>query len=164
MRKPHILDFEASGLAPESYPIQVAWSLADGTIESWFIKPEVDWTHWDYDAQEIHGIPRPLLNDVGKPARWVAKRINEQLAGQVVYTDAPDYDGIWFNRLFASAGIKPACRLDDFWKLTPRYMAVAKIHECIEQAELHRGGRAHLADNDVRYLLALWAITNGAKP
>jgi len=41
------LDFEASGLEPDSYPIQVAWNIGE-TVNSFLINPETadGWTWW----------------------------------------------------------------------------------------------------------------------
>ena len=36
---PSFIDFEASSLTVKSYPIEVAWNLEDGTIESHLISP-----------------------------------------------------------------------------------------------------------------------------
>ncbi|HEY7545418.1 MAG TPA: hypothetical protein VID27_11070 [Blastocatellia bacterium] len=99
---PCFLDFEASSLAMESYPIEVAWSLEDGSIESHLISPAsvVDWTDWDAEAEKVHGIPRDEIIAHGKPPAWVCQRMNEQLAGKTLYTDAPRFDGRWLARLF----------------------------------------------------------------
>lgn len=77
------MDFEASSLSPRnSYPIQVAWSLPDGHIESWYINPRhVDgWDDWDFVAQhEIHGISRSFLADAGRTPAEVAQRLSRLL-------------------------------------------------------------------------------------
>jgi hypothetical protein len=45
------LDFEASSLAKDSYPIEVGWVFEGGTgAESWLIRPAPDWTDWDPNA------------------------------------------------------------------------------------------------------------------
>jgi len=103
-----ILDIEASGLSIESYPIEVAWQhrYVASTCDSFLIKPNDNWTHWDRHAElSIHHIPRQVLFDEGIPVKDAALRLNTQLAGQHVYTDAVDYDRPWIKRLFNAAGI-----------------------------------------------------------
>lgn len=60
---PCFIDFEASSLEHNSYPIEVAWSDADGRIESWLIDTSgvPSWTDWDDRVQQgMHG---PLARD-----------------------------------------------------------------------------------------------------
>ena len=60
---PSFIDFEASSLSDKSYPMEVAWSLSDGSIEARLISPEgiSQWTDWSKDAQAVHGIRREDL-------------------------------------------------------------------------------------------------------
>ncbi len=102
-----ILDCEASGLDPESYPIQIAWvdSHTD-EHDSFYIKPHELWTHWDYNAEDIHNIPRKLLNDVGLTLNEACQRLLKHCKnGEVFYTDAPNYDGFWVMKLLETAGL-----------------------------------------------------------
>lgn len=102
-----ILDCEASGLHPDSYPIQVGWCELNGEAEDvFYIKPHEDWTYWSYESQGIHNIPRKTLYDVGIDVIEAANRLNEKLKGKVVCTDAPAYDGMWLDTLFETAGVK----------------------------------------------------------
>lgn len=104
-----ILDIEASGLSTESYPIEVAWQhrYVASACDNFLIKPSANWTHWDKHAElHIHHIPRKALFDEGLPVIEAALRLNTQLARQVVYTDAVDYDRSWIKRLFNAAGIE----------------------------------------------------------
>jgi len=50
---PKFIDFEASGLSDESYPIEVAWNNVDGTVESYLINTDcvTDWIYWDPNAE-----------------------------------------------------------------------------------------------------------------
>ena len=41
------LDFEASSLSKDSYPIEVGWAGEDGSTEAHLIRPAPDWTDWD---------------------------------------------------------------------------------------------------------------------
>ena len=55
------LDFEASSLGKNGYPIEVAWVFEDGDSESFLISPIGRWTGWDAAAEAIHGISREQL-------------------------------------------------------------------------------------------------------
>lgn len=102
---PIVLDCEASGLAKDSYPIEIGFILPAGEVTSFLIKPETEWTHWDEIAErKIHHISRETIIEKGIPAHEAATILNGQLSGCTVYSDAPDYERMWLDRLFAAAG------------------------------------------------------------
>ena len=47
------LDFEASSLSDDSYPIEVGWVFEDGRTEAHLIRPAPAWTDWDPAAEAI---------------------------------------------------------------------------------------------------------------
>jgi hypothetical protein len=148
-----VIDFEASGLnMVRSYPIQVAWSMPDDSIESHYIRPEPGWEYWDNQAEvEIHGIRRDLLLEQGKSARWVAERMNECLTGFEVFWDGGDWDAFWLRRLFEAAPEAPsffAGNFDEFMPEVPPH-----IEAQLKSRALKVAGAAHDAANDVRFLL-----------
>ncbi len=165
---PVFLDFEASSLASASYPIEVAWNLPNGSIESYLISPAETsrWTDWSLKAQEIHGIsPDELVAD-GKIPAWVCRRMNEQLAGRIVYTDAPDYDGMWLAELFSEYWDEPKFELRHIDgllvsivcpEITGRVQGLARIEEIKEEAR-RIVGKQHRAAWDVQYLIELWKL------
>lgn len=98
-----IIDFEASGLGPGSWPIEVglAW-VADETVRSWssLIRPEPGWEEeaWDPASENVHGIPREALETA--PSAWsVADKLLGMVGDRSVFSDAPDFDGKWARRL-----------------------------------------------------------------
>ncbi len=108
------LDFEASSLGEDSYPIEVGWIFEDGRSESHLIKPAEDWTDWDEEAQSIHGIVRETLLNDGEPHDRVAHRLIEALDGHQLFATAPSWDGKWLSVLLRSAGLpRHALRLRD---------------------------------------------------
>lgn len=156
-RFPCFLDFEASSLSIDSYPIEVAWSLDDGSIESHLISPAgiAEWTDWSPVSAKIHNIPRETLLAEGKPPSWVCARMNEQLSGKVLYTDSVNYDGMWLAELFA---VCPE---------TERRFMLGSIHDLLGHprrfAELTPRARVmvpgqHRAAWDVEFLLKLWKL------
>jgi hypothetical protein len=108
------LDFEASSLAGDSYPIEVAWVFEDGQGESHLIRPAAEWTDWDPKAERIHGISRDTLQAQGEPSDAVARRLVEALSGHRLFASAPSWDGKWLSVLLRSAGLpRHALRLQD---------------------------------------------------
>jgi hypothetical protein len=104
-RPPAILDIEASGFGPRSYPIEVGVVLPDGEKYCSLIRPLPEWTHWDEDAQRVHHVPREALSTYGRPPIEVAARLNALLRGQTAYSDGWVVDQTWLNCLFHAAAI-----------------------------------------------------------
>lgn len=69
------LDFEASSLSKQSYPIEVAWVFEDGRHRSHLIRPTPEWTDWSHEAEQIHGISRSLLLTEGHSVHDVANEV-----------------------------------------------------------------------------------------
>ena len=108
------LDFEASSLAKDSYPIEVAWVFEDGASESHLIRPAPAWTDWDPGAERLHGLSRDRLQAQGEPHDAVARRVLEALAGHAPCASAPSWDGKWLSVLLRGAGLpRHAMRLKD---------------------------------------------------
>jgi len=99
------LDFEASSLADDSYPIEVGWVFEDGRSESYLIRPAPQWTDWDPVAEAIHRIGRDRLRREGVDHAAVARRMFDTLAGHALYASAPSWDGKWLSVLLRAAGL-----------------------------------------------------------
>ena len=105
-----VIDFEASGLGSESYPIEVAWG--DGEqhpATSFLLNPEKmnGWTDWDPRSQEFHHISRDKLVKEGEDPKRIAEKMVNALAGKNVYSDEPRYDNMWKDRLLKDSGYDP---------------------------------------------------------
>jgi len=98
------LDFEASSLRKNSYPIEVAWVFQDGRSESHLIAPAPNWTDWDDAAQAIHGLARDTIIADGEAVEAVATRMIEALSGYDLFASAPSWDGKWLSVLLRTAG------------------------------------------------------------
>lgn len=99
------LDFEASSLSDDSYPIEVGWVFEDGRTEAHLIRPAPGWLDWDDDAEGLHGISRAHLEAEGAPHDVVARRVLEVLGDHRVYVSAPSWDGKWLSVLLRAAGL-----------------------------------------------------------
>lgn len=99
------LDFEASSLADDSYPIEVGWAGEDGSRESHLIRPAPGWSDWDPAAETLHGLSRAQLLSEGEPHEDVAQRALAALAPHEVFVSAPTWDGKWMSVLLRGAGL-----------------------------------------------------------
>jgi hypothetical protein len=104
--RPFIIDIEASGFGPHSYPIEVGVALEAGTKYCSLIVPEPGWTHWDDSAEKVHRVPRDILEAYGKPAVHVAHRLNELLGNATVYSDGWVVDQPWLTQLFSRTRVR----------------------------------------------------------
>ena len=102
--EPLIIDVEASGFGGRSYPIEVGVALDEGKRFCSLITPAADWTYWDEDAEKVHHISRDTLESCGKPAKEVARQLNQLLDGKTLYTDGWVVDKPWLTTLFHVAG------------------------------------------------------------
>jgi len=145
--RPAILDIEASGFGPHSYPIEVGFALADGERYSRLITPEPDWTHWCEQAQSVHGIARQQLHQHGHPVRAVATELNRRLAGLTLYSDGWVVDKPWLVTLFTAAGIAPRFSLSALEMiLSEAQMAI--WHRVKNQVTAERPMARHRASHD----------------
>lgn len=108
-RPSFFIDFEASGMAPDSYPIEVAVVSCETSFSS-FIKPARYWTHWSFDAQDMHGLTQNQLHQEGDTPVAVARNMNQLFAGQVLCSDSPQ-DSFWLDVLFEAADLMPTFEL-----------------------------------------------------
>lgn len=96
------LDFEASALAAESWPIEIGLAcISDGRVAvgSTLIRPRRGWSmaHWCEHAARCHGIAPEALAD-GRPADLVAAD-TDALADFHLVSDNPRWDQLWLDRL-----------------------------------------------------------------
>jgi hypothetical protein len=108
------LDFEASSLSDDSYPIEVGWVFEDGRAEGHLIRPAPAWTDWDPTAEAVHGIPRARLLAEGVPHEIVARRLVDVLTPHQILATAPSWDGKWLSLLLRASGFpRHALRLEN---------------------------------------------------
>jgi hypothetical protein len=98
------LDFEASSLRKNGFPVEVGWVSEDGVSEGHLIRPAPGWTDWDPAAEAIHGLSRERLEREGTPHEAVARRMVETLGPHDLYASAPSWDGKWLSLLLRAAG------------------------------------------------------------
>jgi hypothetical protein len=116
------IDFEASSLAKESYPIEVGYArldLSSGEIisDGFLIAPEKSWFDWSPESEKIHGINRIDCVQYGTSAMVAAENLNERFGTNPVFCDAPSFDGMWNRRLFETVDFKPSFKILSIWDL-----------------------------------------------
>ncbi|RXJ73721.1 hypothetical protein CS022_08290 [Veronia nyctiphanis] len=111
------LDFESSGLSDESYPIEVGYSLPDGTSYSLLIDPHSSaeqWVSWDQNLEEYeHGISRSELETRGLPVQKVCRHLNENLFCYDHILCDSQWDLFWLGRLYRAAHMRPSFTLKE---------------------------------------------------
>lgn len=165
-RMPCFGDFEASGLAADTYPIEVAWSLPDGDIHSSLIRIDDGWNggYWDPQAESLHGISQARLAAEGRPAKEICEWMNAELDGENLYFDGEDYDRLWLTMLFEAGGVKPTFVFRDFNILLFRLQIFSANRlvavQAIARADI-RDLPKHRAAHDVKYLQRCYLRARG---
>jgi hypothetical protein len=173
------LDFEASSLGPDSYPIEIGWAEESGKTTSRLIRPPAGWTDWNSEAEKVHGIARSTLLAEGVDVREVAEEAWRVLAapGVTVHSDAPEWDEAWLATLLFAGGIRTRIPVRDVLEACavacrpllalsgnpspeygndPRKAAMAILARS-EEAEERRGPRRHRAAEDALSMQRVWA-------
>ncbi|MFC3175030.1 hypothetical protein ACFOD9_12290 [Novosphingobium bradum] len=144
-----VIDFEATALSLESWPIEVGIAVApspDGPVEIWssLILPDPAWdiaAQWDPDAQRVHGINRRDLRDGRAPAGVLAE-LNARLEPPwQVWCDGGPYDRHWLDCLVNAAGIPPRFELVDLAVATRQDNALrGRYRDALTGSPPHRAG------------------------
>jgi len=148
---PITIDVEASGFGRGSYPIEIGLAFPDQQVEALLILPAPDWTHWDPEAEAVHGISREQLQREGRPIVEVAALLNARLAGNRVFSDAWSFDTSWVGRLFDAAGFSQHFRIDTIRSLLTEEQ-VRVWQDARVQVEAEAGETRHRAAVDARLL------------
>lgn len=101
------LDFEASSLEADSWPIEVGVArINNGHVHhaSHLIRPHPSWNPeaWSLASQAVHGITRAQLQEHGTAAPDAAAWTLDTMAGMLVVSDNPGFETMWLKRLMSS--------------------------------------------------------------
>lgn len=109
------IDFEASSLEWDGYPIEVGiavWQAPGAPLLGWsaLIRPTRAWReggHWSRASARVHGIGGRELQDQGLPPDTVANVLNTVLEPVgTAWCDGSPYDVQWAGALFKAAGCR----------------------------------------------------------
>ncbi|MCP5432032.1 MAG: hypothetical protein H6923_02045 [Alphaproteobacteria bacterium] len=153
------LDFEASGLGPFSWPIEVGWALLGGEVRTRLIRPHASWADadWDKRAERLHGLSRARLEAEGENPRAVCQALDADLAGATVLSDAPEFDGTWLGVLYKAAGRTPPFRISGLADLLLVRYGRHRLGRAVEEAS-ETVPATHRAGQDVRHLMAIYRL------
>lgn len=132
----YFIDLEASGIALDSYPIEVAVVFPGGEYQT-LIQPASYWDHWSYDAQDMHGLSREQLILEGTPPLAVAQEINCLFDGKTLCSDNPA-DCFWLDVLYEAAGIEATLEVKPIEAFVGREAA----SEILKRLSVRKGHRA----------------------
>lgn len=136
MKPTYFVDFEASGIAPDSYPIEVAVVYPGDDYQA-LIQPARYWDHWSYDAQDMHRISREQLMSEGTTALQVAQELNRLFDGKTLCSDNPA-DCFWLDVLYEAAGIEATFEV----KPLEVFMGRDAVSEILRRLLVRKGHRA----------------------
>ena len=152
---PCFIDFEASGLENDAYPIEVGWNLPTGEVRSFLIRPLPSWRYWNKHAEEeTHGISREELMAHGVSGAEICAALSGDLDGREVYADGGLLDLEWLQMLLEAGKWRhPTFRLYDCDpELFFPEMPFQKKDDLQESAR-EIAGQRHRAGNDVRWFV-----------
>lgn len=152
------LDCEASGLSNFSYPIEIGWKNGLGIGHNILIKPAIDWSHWDFESEKIHGISRDYLKENGVEFRKAATEIQSHLYGKLVMSDASSFDEFWCNRLFVEANINKGFAVQNIWAFLYDMGIPAENLPTLKQRAKDIAQPTHRTDEDTKYLFIMYEM------
>ena len=159
---PYIIDIEASGLGPGSYPIEIGLALERGQRYCSLIRPAPEWVKWDHRAEMVHRISRDLLLHDGRPVAEVAHQLNRLLEGKVVFSDAWGVDNPWIIELFASAGVEQRFSVSAL-EMILNEKQIELWSETRDRVARDLGLRRHRASNDALIIQETYLETMGTR-
>jgi DNA polymerase III subunit epsilon len=149
------LDFEASSLSTESWPVEIGWAVIDGgrvVSDSALIAPRPEWplADWSESAFRVHGI---MLDDafLGLPAEAAAEA-TDRFAGFDVVSDNPLWEQHWLDRLRAG---RPRVTVLPLRQAMAERMTADEANRFCRA--LLRSTPAHRAEGDAARLAGAWA-------
>lgn len=134
------VDFEASGLAKGSWPIEVGACVLDtatGDLRTWsaIIRTDPGWDPelWSAESEAVHGISRVQIAREGRPAAEIARRLAEEMgAADACLSDAPAYDAAWLLRLLEAGGERGRPELISFEEAVNRDLLTIEQYHALD--------------------------------
>lgn len=163
------LDFEASSLDNDGWPIEIGLSWIEGdrvVTEDRLIRPQPDWafTAWSAKSQAVHRISIDTLVGEGQGAAEVARWYLRLTEGASVVSDAPELERRWLRRLLMALPGAPVrdsvARIEDLDEVLGRILDDAELDRYYER--LTRSRSPHRAGPDsARLARALLKVSQG---
>lgn len=156
--RPIFIDFEASSLTPNSWPIEIGLACLEALevhLASRLIRPDPGWSPdtWSLASTAVHGIPRTAL-DVAKHAANVARWAIAMIRHRTPVSDAPAFDQRWLGCLLATEPSLARPVIVDFDAAAARRFrrpALVRVYERLDHLPT-----PHRAEADARRLAHAW--------
>lgn len=113
----HFIDFESSGLSPDSYPIEIAVAYSPDTYVK-LIKPAYYWEYWDQNAQELHKITQAELLANGSDIEELTDELNDLFSKKILWADS-NYDKMWMDNLYEAANKEMTFKVGNIYSCIP---------------------------------------------
>lgn len=158
------LDFEASGLSSNSWPIEIGLSwIEDGKVRTWdtLIKPEPNWPMeaWSPASAAVHGIPLSDLEQAPSATR-VAEEFFQKLGGRRLVSDAREFESRWLKRLTDAIGRAEVPPIADFDAIS-HFLFVGHALDVVYET-LATSPAPHRAGPDSTRLATAWLAASHA--
>ncbi len=153
------LDFEASSLDLESWPVEVGYALSTGPSDAFLLARDPSWSmaHWDRRSAHVHGISLRDLEAEGLAPDVALERLRVALEGMVVVSDAPEFDRFWLQRLADAAGAPAPFEVLDWETALPTRLRAKTWRAIVQEAE-RLSPRTHRAGPDARAMRETWRL------
>jgi hypothetical protein len=152
------IDFEASSLDPESWPLEAGYALSTGKADGFLIQRAEKWSmqHWDRRSALIHGISLKDLEADGLPADVALRRLAWALEDVRVVSDAPTYDMHWLETLADAAGQPVPFEIHDWEAALPRLKS--RTWDGVRREAERLSPRVHRARADACAMRETWRL------
>ncbi|MGE3303359.1 MAG: hypothetical protein AB7M12_09620 [Hyphomonadaceae bacterium] len=150
------VDFEASSLTQESWPIEAGYAADTGEEDAFLLRRQPGWSleHWDRWAAVLHGISLADLDAEGISPQAALRRL-APLKTAMVVSDAPEYDGYWLGRIAEAAGEPAPFVVSDWDRVLPSDLSRETRDALLADARAE-AGRHHRAGPDSKIMRAVW--------
>lgn len=157
------LDFEASSLSPQGWPVEIGLSwIEHGSVQTWssLIRPAPAWdlADWSVQSAAVHGI-RMVNLETAPPATKVAESFLRVLGARRLVSDAPEFEMRWLSRLLQTNGLGPMPAIEDFDGISFALFEGHALDMLYERLERHPA--PHRAGPDSARLADAWLKAAG---
>lgn len=158
MSLPSFMAIEAAASEDGSFPVSIAWSLADGSIKQALIQPDEVWLEEDTTLASVRDLDLSL--EAYSAAEVVRELLYDQLDDVYYVTLIHPQEG-WLLKLFASAGQEIGFELDAASSLCADADEWLDVYQ--DSLQLH-GLDPDRAEDQVRALLEAHVLLTGDQP
>lgn len=162
------LDFEASSIGGNSYPIEIGIACWRGpghnaTVWSKLIAPTRAWDRrnaWSPQSEAVHGIPREHL-ELGLDPDEAMQLLNKRCPiGTIAFCDGGQHDSYWLEELADAAEIEAQLHLGSWGKLLRSF-----DQDALNRIERYKDGKnlTHRAGADAMDHIRILAVALDVK-